>query len=539
MKLKTKLLALVILPVLICTTIAVTIASLKIQKQGIEGLEDKSSAILSLNIQEFVIHHQTGTSVAEKDTISTAFQSNGSFAQRYKFRISSLEPENPKHMAIPKDHKFIQQFEKEKIGQINYIDKETNNLWVMRPVSMDKDKGCLDCHALTNVDKNKNNANALRGIFIVTSSMEHTNAQVRQAILDICLFGFIIMVIAILLGYIVVARIISSVRQINVVSKKVAEGDLQQKVIINTRDELGELGSYINKMISSINEVLQGVQKATSKLSTSTKEIANTSNAISQGANESAASIEEVSSTMEEMASTIQQNTDNSQQTDEIANKGAEDILQGSEAVNKVIISMKNIANKVSIISEIASKTDLLAINASIEASHAGEHGLGFAIIATEVRKLAERCDVAAKDISELTDSSVKIAETTGKLFEEIVPSIQNTAKLVQEITSSSIEQSNSSNQINNAIQQLNQVSQQNATVSEELAANAQELSSQAEQLKDLISFFKLDMQIKNQETKPIKIKEENLDETNLKQKQKKGVNFSLENNSDDEFQTY
>jgi methyl-accepting chemotaxis protein len=537
MKLKTKLLALVILPVLICTTIAVTIASLKIKKQGIEGLEDKSSAILALNIQEFLAHHINATSVVEIDTSSGLSQQDELFIQHYKFRISSLEPENPRHLAIPKDYKFFEQFEKEKNRQINYIDKESNNLMVMRPVLMDKNKGCLDCHTNTSTSKNKDSVNAIRGLFIATSSMEHTNSQVKYAIIDICLFGFIIMIIAIILGYLVVSRINSTVKQINLVSRKVAEGDLQQKVIINSKDELGELGIYINKMIFSIKEVLQGVHMAVNKLSLSTKEIAKTSNTISQGANESASSIEEVSSTMEEMAANIQQNTDNSRKTNEISNNGAEEILHGGKAVNEIIIMIKTIADKISVISEIANKTDLLAINANIVASHAGEQGKDFEVIALEVRKLAERCDIAAKEISELSYSSVKIAESTGKLFEEIVPSIQKTSILVQEITSSSLEQYNSSTHINNAMYQLNQVSQQNATASEELAANAQELSIQADQLKDLISFFKLDMNTKNEEPKSSQTSDTKSDKGNINKKN--NTDFSLTNNEDEEFQNF
>jgi methyl-accepting chemotaxis protein len=240
---------------------------------------------------------------------------------------------------------------------------------------------------------------------------------------------------------------------------------------------------------------------------------------------------------MEEMASNIQQNTENSQKTDEIANQGVEDILRGGQAVNEVIILIKSIAEKIIVISEIANKTDLLAINANIVAAHAGEQGKDFAVIALEVRKLAERCDIAAKEISDLTNSSVKIAESTGKLFEEIVPSIQNTARLVQEITTSSMEQSNSSSQINNAIYQLNQVSQQNASVSEELSANAQELANQAEQLKELISFFKLDMEVKNQDIKLLEQQDVNIGERKLKQK--KGMDFNLQDTPEDEFQQF
>jgi methyl-accepting chemotaxis protein len=194
---------------------------------------------------------------------------------------------------------------------------------------------------------------------------------------------------------------------------------------------------------------------------------------------------------MEEMASSIQQNADNAKQTDKIAAKSADDANNSGHAVAKTVAAMKEIAEKINIIEEIARKTDLLALNAAVEAARAGEHGKGFAVVASEVRKLAERSQTAAAEISRLTAEGVTVAGTAGDMLIKLVPDIRRTAELVQEINASCSEQNTGANQVNKAIQQLDQVIQQNASASEEMASTAEELSSQSEQLQSTIAFFK------------------------------------------------
>jgi len=153
---------------------------------------------------------------------------------------------------------------------------------------------------------------------------------------------------------------------------------------------------------------------------------------------------------------------------------------------------MKSITQKIEIIDEIAYQTNLLALNAAIEAARAGEHGKGFAVVATEVRKLAERSQGAAKEISSLAADSVKVAEQSGSLLNELVPSIKKTAGLVQEVAAASREQSSGVNEINRAMSQVDQVTQRNASLAEELSSTAEELASQSEALLQLTNFFKV-----------------------------------------------
>jgi methyl-accepting chemotaxis protein len=203
--------------------------------------------------------------------------------------------------------------------------------------------------------------------------------------------------------------------------------------------------------------------------------------------------VEEISSSMEEMSSAVKQNADNAQQTASISNKSSQDGENGGRAVADTVKAMKSIAEKIGIIEEIARQTNMLALNAAIEAARAGEHGKGFAVVASEVRKLAERSQTAAKEISSVSISSVEIAERAGKLLGDIVPGILKTSNLVQEINSSCNEQAQGVEQVTTAIQQLDQVIQQSSASTEEMSTASEMLSDQAEQLLTAASFFHVD----------------------------------------------
>jgi methyl-accepting chemotaxis protein len=284
---------------------------------------------------------------------------------------------------------------------------------------------------------------------------------------------------------------IEALKGITEAAKQVGQGNLM--VDLKKRSENDELLESLDAMVAKLKEIVQEVQAAADNVASGGQQLAATAQSLSQGATEQAASAEEVSSSMEEMSSSIKQNADNAIQTEKIANKSANDAREGGKAVNETVDAMKEIATKISIIEEIARQTNLLALNAAIEAARAGEHGKGFAVVASEVRKLAERSQTAAGEISELSGRSVQVAEAAGQMLTAILPDIQRTAELVQEISASSKEQDSGAEQINKAIQQLDKVIQQNASAAEEMASTTEELSSQAEQLKSSISFFSLD----------------------------------------------
>jgi methyl-accepting chemotaxis protein len=334
------------------------------------------------------------------------------------------------------------------------------------------------------------------GLYVLGMKRKQVMKQVHQTknmlftVLGV-LFGIFVLFM-ILLNYFVNRMIIKPVNKGVAFAESIASGDLTTRIDVHQKDEIGQLAGALRNMSDKLEKIVTNIQNGANNISAASDQISASSQQMSQGASEQASSAEEVSSSMEQMKANIQQNTDNAQQTEKISMNTTESIKKGNEATQNSASSMREIAEKISIINDIAFQTNILALNAAVEAARAGEHGKGFAVVASEVRKLAERSGEAAKEIDEKSRSGVQIAEEAGQQLSEIVPEVEKTSQLVQEITSASNEMNSGADQVNNAIQQLNQVTQQNASSSEELASNAEELSSQADELKQAIRFFKV-----------------------------------------------
>jgi methyl-accepting chemotaxis protein len=326
------------------------------------------------------------------------------------------------------------------------------------------------------------------------------------------------------------------------VAKAVSIGDLDQNIEIKTNDEIKDLVDTINTMtanlrntatiasqisngdltvspkplsdkdtlglaLESMVERLRGVVSdalaASDNVSSGSQELSASSEQLSQGATEQASSAEEASASMEQMAANIKQNADNAAQTEKIARQSSRDAESSGQAVGRAVSAMRTIAEKISIVQEIARQTDLLALNAAVEAARAGEHGKGFAVVASEVRKLAERSQAAAAEISALSGQTVQVATEAGEMLNKLVPDIQKTAELVSEISAACREQDIGASQINEAIQQLDKVTQQNAGASEQMSATSEELAAQAEELQASIAFFKVERATAKARTQP------------------------------------
>ncbi|MGH8583153.1 MAG: methyl-accepting chemotaxis protein [Gammaproteobacteria bacterium] len=274
--------------------------------------------------------------------------------------------------------------------------------------------------------------------------------------------------------------------------EKIGAGDLTGVPKAPGRDELAWLQHVLRQMVKTLAHTVIEVNGSADTLASASEEVNATAQSLSQAAGEQAASVEESNAAMEQMAASFQQNAENARLTDSMAAKASKEAKAGGQAVKDTVAAMQEIAVKIAIVDDIAYQTNLLALNAAIEAARAGVQGKGFAVVAAEVRKLAERSQLAAQEIGTLTSSSVQMAMRAGMLLETMVPDITKTSDLVQEVAAASDEQMAGVGQVSIAMNQINQSTQTNASASQQLAATAEDMSSRAQQLRELVAFFRV-----------------------------------------------
>lgn len=313
--------------------------------------------------------------------------------------------------------------------------------------------------------------------------------KTKITLLVAVLVGLLLMIASIL---ILTKNLNSGLEKSLGLAKDIEQGDLTTSIEMNQGDELGVLVKSLNSMNNNLNDIINNVSEGSNEILSASTEISSTAQSLSQGASEQAASVEEVSSTIEEMTANIDQSADNARITEKISGKTVKDLSKIVEKSEVSISANKEIGKKIQVINDIAMQTNILSLNAAVEAARAGAHGKGFAVVAAEVRKLADLSKTAATEIVDIVEKGIKSNEETGELLNNILPDIQKTFDLIKEITASSLEQANGANQVNSAMQQINSVTQQIASASEELSSNSEELNAQANNLNESINFFKI-----------------------------------------------
>ena len=284
------------------------------------------------------------------------------------------------------------------------------------------------------------------------------------------------------------ANMTQYLRDMGAVADQMSEGNLTVQVTPRSADD--SFANAFVSMIGTLSRVIGDMRSGAAAITSASLQLTASAQSLSEGANDEAASVEETTSSLEEINSSISRNATSSREMEQMALKGVKDADESGKAIQQMVAVMKTISDKVSIIEEIANQTNLLALNAAIEAARAGEHGRGFNVVATEVRKLAERSQTAAKEITRLTGSSQEVAEASGALLSELVPSIRKTANIVQTVAAASAEQASGIEQVTRALGQVDEITQRNAAAAEQLAAMAEEMSAQADTLQRQVSFF-------------------------------------------------
>lgn len=274
------------------------------------------------------------------------------------------------------------------------------------------------------------------------------------------------------------------------ITQSLAAGEMNVDINVQSADEVGQVLGSMSQMNERLGVVISQMNEGVRTLRDASQQLASSAAELSESTSEQAASGEQTTASLEEMNSSIAHNAENSRQMETMSLQAAKDADESGRAVNDAVTAMKAIADRIMIVEEIAYQTNLLALNAAIEAARAGEHGRGFSVVATEVRKLAERSQSAAKEIRTLAHTSTSVAEKSASMISNLVPSIRSAADLVHEVAAASKEQAIGVGQMNKAMTRLDELTQRNASSAEELASTSMQLAAQAEALTRTMGFF-------------------------------------------------
>lgn len=328
------------------------------------------------------------------------------------------------------------------------------------------------------------------------AALKTAENNIAQAFRLVASVALVVLAGVLLLGWLIARTLLRQLGgepdNVVTVMTRLSDGDLAQAIPLRRRDKASMM-TAIKKTVDKLGQVVADVSDSAESLVGTAEEVSTTAQSISRASTEQASGVEQASMALEQIHGSIVSTSQNARLTDQIASAAASQAQACAETVSQMVAAIQQIASKIAIIDDIAYQTNLLALNATIEAAHAGEHGTGFAVVAAEVRRLAERSQAAAHEIDDVARANVSLACTAEQQLNDMVPSITRTSRLVQDIMQSSERQSEAVSQISVATTQLAQVIQQNSMSSEELAVTSEELNRRALLLQRAMAFFKCD----------------------------------------------
>jgi methyl-accepting chemotaxis protein len=475
------------------------------------------------------------------------------------FKVSSFNARNKSNE--PKPGTFEEQLLRDLDAQvladpsgkndtIARVDPATNQLHYLRSIRLVE--SCMMCHGDpgNKYDTDKNGKDPLgftmerwkvgdpHGAFHVVMPLAPVDAQVQAFILNGAMWTVPLVVAAIAL-FIYLLRLMFG-KPINTLIERVrdiaqGEGDLTKRIDVNSEDEIGKLGHWFNQFVQKIHDVIVQVASAGREVASASTEIAASAEEMSQGMNEQTGQITQVSSAIEEMSASIVEvarksaaAAGNAVESGKTAHEGGQvvsETIDGMNAISQAVSASaaavqelgkrgEQIGQVITVINDIADQTNLLALNAAIEAARAGEHGRGFAVVADEVRKLADRTTKATEEIADSikaiqsetgeavarmnagtaqVETGVQRATQAGDSLQKIVASAKSVADMIQSIAAAAEEQSAASEEVSRSIESINAVANQAKEGAGQAAIAASQLSTKAEQLQTMINTFKVD----------------------------------------------
>lgn len=385
--------------------------------------------------------------------------------------------------------------EEETIGKLILVEKTSNNFQIQNLPKVELQQGLIDTVFFEKdnfqyvVFPIFNYSNKAEGVGVIQINRNDILASIEKAKMINLFFGVIfVLLLIVLVFYFTKILVTNPVNTVVIAMGKMSQKQINFRMKENRSDEIGELYGSINEMNKVFTEMIVGIDETASAVLSASNQLSNVSLQISERANEQASTNQEIATSMEQMLATINSNTEQAKNTGIISSKSSDEMLKGNTIFLEIVKSITEISEKINLINEIASKTDILSINAAIEAARAGSTGKGFAVVAFEIRKLADKTKYVSDEITALSVNGQDISKVAKETLERVIPDITRSAKLVENIVTASKEQQGGVEMINSSIQQLTAITNKNSASAEEMSASAEDLSIQAKQLKKIIA---------------------------------------------------